>query len=175
MVITWSGLCSSHKDSVWKVLEAQQTTASLGKDKQLETGRPMVDLLGVCPGHHLRAKMSPRGFGQDLDGDTSVGLKIHLARLAAGRGEGRWLGSFRRERGLCPGPGGCWGRGDGGPRYFLDREPQAYLILFAYCLSTCIFTYIMVDLYINTGQRLNCMTSPIFSYIDLQRQECHII
>lgn len=174
MVITWSGLCSSHRDSVWKVLEAQQTTASLGKDKHLETGRLMVDLLGLCPGHHLRAKMSPRGFGQGLDGDTSVGLKVYLARLAAGRGEGRWLGSSRRER-MVPRTRWMLGTWRWGTKIFLRQGATSYLTLFAYHLSTCIFTYIMVDLYINTGQHLNCVTSPIFSYVDLQRQECHIV
>lgn len=141
MVITWSGPCSSHRDSVWKVLEAQQTTASLGKDKQLETGGLMVDLLGVCPGHHLRTKMSPRGFGQDLDGDTSVGLKVHLARLAAGRRGGRWLGLFRRER-IVPRTRWMLGTWRWETKIFLRQGATSLLDLI--CLS---FKYLHFHLY----------------------------
>lgn len=134
----------------------------------------MVDLLGLCPGHYLRAKMSPQGFGQGLDGDMSVCLEVHLARLAAGRGEGRQLGSSRRDR-MVPRTRWMLGMRRWGSKICLRQGVTSYLILFAYRLSTCIFTYIMVDHYINTGQCLNCMTSPIFSYVGQQRQECHIV
>ena len=61
MIITWSGLYSSHRDSVWKILEAKQSTTSPGQDKQLEAGQPDCGQPQVAPWTLSQGKDEPSG------------------------------------------------------------------------------------------------------------------